>query len=564
MLSGFVKKCWSLRRAVGFAALSCGLGLTAEQQVQAEPPKLIVVVSVDQLCEDYLIRFEDNFSNEGIFRRIDREGSHYTNCHHRHSLTVTAPGHAVQLTGAYPGSHGVIENNWYDRDLKKRKYCVSDPLTKVVGIESKNPMSPRVLRVDTVGDRMKLASRQAKVFGLAIKDRASILMSGHAADAAYWMEKNNWVTTEYYRPDLPSYLQALNAANFLDAYRGKQWKLLHPQAKYRNIGPDKNDWENPPKGFDTEFPHDIFKPGEGGPDDLDDQVLASPFGNEVTLSAAKELVKHEELGKDGITDLLCINLSSNDYVGHAFGPHSYEVEDITYRTDLDLGEFAKYLDKQVGQNQWTLFITADHGVAPVVQVAQQLKLPAVRNPLPIDVIKVELEAHLRTELGVAADVKPPLIEFVEDLALYLDQKHPALKGDRLPQARRIARDWIAKHRYVATAKTREDLLYGSGDEVHNAMRRMFHPQLSGDVQWCLTPYCVPGTSKKGTTHGSPWFYDTHVPLLALGHGIKNGRFDRLVSPACLASTVAKLAHVDAPGGNVETPLSEALGLNKAE
>ncbi len=561
MLRQFVGASRWVRRTLSVAVLA-GVMTNTASVTEAATPKLIVVVSVDQLCEDYLIRFADNFADDGIFRRVDREGAHYSNCHHRHSLTVTAPGHAVQLTGAYPNTHGVIENNWYDRDLKKRKYCVSDPLTKVVGIESKNGMSPRVLRVDTVGDRMKLASRAAKVFGIAIKDRASILMAGHAADAAYWMEKNNWVTTEYYRPDLPSYLQALNVEKFLDSYRGKQWNLLHPKAKYHNNGPDKNDWENPPKGFDTEFPHEIFKPGEGLPDDLDDQVLGSPFGNEVTLSAAKLLIQHEELGKDNVTDLLCINLSSNDYVGHAFGPHSLEVEDITYRTDLELGQFAKHLDQRVGAGQWTLFITADHGVAPIVQVAQQLKLPGVRNPLPQDVIKVELEAHLRETLGIAADVKPPLIEFVEDLALYLDHKHPQLAGDRLPQARKIARDWIAKHRYVATAKSREDMLFGSGDDLHAAMRRMYHSQLSGDVVWCLTPYCVPGTQKKGTTHGSPWFYDTHVPLLATGAGIKHGRFDRLVSPACVASTVARLANVDAPGGNVETPLSEAIADGK--
>ena len=525
---------------------------------QAEAPQLVVVISVDQLCEDYLIRFRDNFSKDGFFRRIDTAGARYTNCHHRHSLTVTAPGHAVQLTGTYPASHGVIENNWYDRDLKKRRYCVSDPLTKVVGLDSKNSMSPRVLRVDTVGDRMKLASRKAKVFGIAIKDRAAILMAGHAADAAYWMERNTWVTTEYYRPDLPSFLAGLNARKFLEEYRGKQWTLLLPKDKYHNNGPDKNDWENPPKGFDTEFPHDIYKPGEGSPDDLDDQVLASPFGNEVTLSAAKLLIKHEELGQDNVADLLCINLSSNDYVGHAFGPHSYEVEDITYRTDLMLAEFVKHLDHQVGAGRWTLLLTADHGVAPVVQVAQQLKLPAARNPLPVDTIKVELEAHLREQLGVRTMPPTPLIEFVEDLALYLDRNHPELRGDRIVQARRLARDWIAKHRFVATAKSREDLLYGSGDDLHQAMRRMYHAQLSGDVVWCLTPYCVPGTLKKGTTHGSPWFYDTHVPLLALGAGIRPGRFDRQVSPACLASTVAKLVGVDAPGGNIESPLSEAL------
>lgn len=538
------------------AGLLAVFGLTAGAEA-AEKPKLVVVVSVDQLCQDYLIRFSDNFADKGLFRRVQTDGARYANCHHRHALTVTAPGHAVQLTGAYPNTHGIIGNEGYNRELKVKSYCVVDPSTKVVGIDSKNGMSPRALKVETTGDQMKLASRQSKVFGVAIKDRASILMAGHSADAAFWMEKNFWVTTEYYRADLPGYLQVSNQRKAIEEYRGKVWELLLPKEKYHNNGPDQNDWENPPKGFSSAFPHSLYKVGEGEAKEFGDQVLGSPFGNDATLKAARAVLLGEELGRDAIPDLLCLNLSSNDYVGHAYGPQSLEVEDITYRTDIALGDFARFLDEHVGVGQWTLLLTSDHGVAPIVQVAQKLKLPAIRNPLPVETVKTEIEKLLRETFSIPA-VAPAVVEYVEDYSLFLNREHPALQGDKLVLARRIVRDWIGKQRHVVAVKTRDDLLYGDGDELHAAMRRGYYQQLSGDVLWAFAPYCVPGNSKRGTAHGSPWSYDTHVPLLLLGSGVRAGQFERPVSPACIASTVARLVGVKSPAANVELPLIEAL------
>ncbi len=368
------------------------LGITASSTATADEPasvakvtrpKLVVVVSVDQYCQDYLVRFADNLSrNEGFVAEIRKAGLEYSECHHRHAFTVTAPGHSVQLTGAYPNTNGIVGNNWYDAITGGDRYCVQDDSVQIVGIPTGKAMSPRSLLVETMGDSLKRTYPSAKVFGIAIKDRAAILMSGHRADCAFWMASDNWVTSTYYRNDIPPYLRILNEGKILQRYRGATWDLLLPKESYKNtVAPDKNDWENAPAKFTTDFPHQLYKVGEGKDDDFADQVLYSPFGNDVTLQGARALVEGEQLGKDEIPDLLTINLSSNDYVGHAFGPDSLEVEDMTYRTDRQIKSFMDFLNEQVGAGNWVLALTADHGVAPIVEFAKLQKLPAERNPL---------------------------------------------------------------------------------------------------------------------------------------------------------------------------------------
>lgn len=547
------------------------------QPYSAEPPRLLVVVSVDQLCQEYLIRFQDNFPyvpRESFFRNALQNGAWYANCHHAHAFTVTAPGHAVQLTGAYPSSHGVIENDWFDRATGKSRYCVSDPTVEIIGLSGGKPMSPRVLLVDTVGDRLKMATNgQAKVFGVAIKDRASILMSGHLANAAFWLEKNQWVTSSYYRSDIPGYLRALNEGKAIDKFRGQTWELLLPQEKYHNQGNDDSPHENPPSSWTAAFPHVLAKEGELTPEKFGDQVLFSPFGNDYTLLAAREIIEHEKLGADDVPDLLTINFSSNDYVGHAFGPLSYEVEDITYRTDRQLSEFSKFLDEKVGPGRWTLALTADHGVAPIPEMVAekpqsgQQALPAKRNPLgELKAVKQRLENMLRRQLHVDELDDPDVANVILDMdpnQVYLNLAHANLSAAHLIKARTLIRDWLVQQPYVAVAYTREELLAGGDAKLLAQFRLSFNPQRSGDVLYCFTPYSIPGASgptakNKGTTHGSPYHYDTHVPLLLIGHGIVPGKHERRISPAFLAPTASRLLGVDSPGGCVEEPLVEAL------
>ncbi len=539
------------------ASLLSGV-ISSERAVADERPRLLVSVSVDQLCQDYLMRFGDNFAEDGVFRRIAREGSAFTDCNHRHAFTVTGPGHAVQLTGTYPNQHGIVGNNWFDRVSGKDLYCCDDPNVQLLGLPAAKGVSPRMLLVDTVGDVMKLASgNRSKVFGVAIKDRVAMLMAGHNADGAFWLEDNLWTTSTYYRNDMPGYLRILNEPQCTEKFRGRAWELLLPKEKYHNTGPDKNTWENPPKGFTSEFPHKLPNKEKLTPLEFGDLAVISPFGNEVTLEAARAVIEGEQLGRDEFTDLLCINLSSNDFVGHAFGPHSLEVEDMTYRTDRQLGDFLRWLDEKVGKGKWSFALTADHGVAPVVEYAQQFHLPAKRAPLgKTDEVKAKLEKHLREQLAVAAAEKP-LVQKVEDYQVYLQEDHPLFaKPGIFSLAQTLVRDWILDQPYAVAAFTRDELVKTGDSKLFQQVQRTFHPQRSGDVLFVLAPYTVPGA--KGTTHGSPWRYDTHVPLVLIGCGIKNGRFSREVSPACIASTLAELAGVDYPSANAERPLAEAL------
>jgi predicted AlkP superfamily pyrophosphatase or phosphodiesterase len=555
--------------AIVFACLSSA---AIAQPDPTAPPRLLVVLSIDQMCQEYLIRFQDNFPagpRESFFRNVLANGAWFANCHHAQAFTITAPGHSVQLTGCYPNTNGIIENEWFDRATGKTRYCCADPDEEVVGITTGKPMSPRALLVDTVGDRLKLATGgKAKVFGVAIKDRAAILMTGHRADAAYWLEKNQWVTSTYYRRDLPGYFRTLNEGKAIEQYHGKTWDLLLAKERYVNQGIDDSVHENPPAGWTAAFPHKLAKAGELTPEKFGEHVLFSPFGNDYTLLAAREIIEHEKLGADDVPDLLTINFSTNDYIGHAFGPYSFEVEDIVYRTDRQLADFVRFLDQQVGAGRWTFALTADHGVAPipeaVAEAAQggQQALPAKRNPIgELKVVREKLEKVLESELDVALHEK--VILDLDSNQIYLNHDHKQLNAASLVKARQVIRDWLLKQPYVAAAYTREELIAGGDSRLLAQFRLSFNHLRSGDVLYCFTPYSIPGlqtaTAKpKGTTHGSPWHYDTHVPLLLLGRGIVPGKQERRISPAYLAPTAARLFGIDAPGGCEHEPLLEVL------
>ena len=544
------------------------LGRTLGGQPTDDTPKLVVVVSVDQFAYEYLERFRAGFDDKGIFRRIERDGAWYTNCHHRHGVTTTAPGHSVQLTGAYPSTNGIVDNGWLDRATGKQVYCVADPTARLIGpVAGDQPVSPRNLLADTLGDRLKIVTAgRSKVFGLAIKDRASILMAGHAADGAFWVsESGRWITTNYYRDQLPTYLRSWNDSDAPLRFGGKTWELLYERSRYRHAAGDDTFGERPLHGMTASFPHKI---PDAGARNYVRFVAYSPFGTEITLEAARLVIADEKLGQDEFPDLLTINLSSNDYVGHTFGPESLEVEDMTYRTDRMLGEFVDFINERLEGRPWLFVLTADHGVAPIPERIARLKFAAVRDPIVADgkepgTTHQMLEAYLREKLGVKPG-GPDLVVSVIESQIYLRNDHPALKGSAFVEAQRLTRDWLLSQQHVAAAITREQIMSGGlNGPLETALRLSFHPRRSGDVLFCLEPYDIQGNV--AATHGSPWDYDTHVPLLVLEQGhaapaarVPAGEFRRRVSPACIAPTLAELMHVPPPGGCVEEPLFELL------
>ena len=524
-------------------------------------PALVVVVSVDQWRYEYFERFRGNLSDGGLASRTHATGAWFDNCFHQHAFTFTGPGHSVLMTGSYPTRSGIIDNNWYDRKLKKKVYCVSDDKAQLIGTTSPDkPVSPRRLLVDTVGDQLKMASGfRSKVFGVSIKDRAAILMAGRLADGAFWMSKDGkWITSSHYRKVLPGYLRNLNEQRVPFRFAGKTWDLALDAERYSH-GSEQSEFEKPVEGMTKDFPH--VMPAADDPNYVS-HVACCPFGNEATLDAAREIVINEKLGSDEYPDVLAINLSSTDYVGHAFGPYSLEVEDMTYRTDQHLGDFTKFLDKQVGSRGWMLFLTADHGVAPIPERAASWGLRAKRNPFGseddrgnYEDERQRLEGALRKSLGIGA-TSVPLVDAVVSNQVFLNTDHPELQGEAAELARRITRNHMVNNPFVAHAATREQLLQDcSGNEMLHMLQRSFHARRSGDVLFVLKPYAF--SSSSAATHGSPWHYDRHVPLMIVGNSVRlasSSINSAQVSPAQIAPTIARVLQIETPGACTETRL----------
>lgn len=542
--------------------VACALSLISTAVVasaaDATKPRLVVVVSIDQFPTEYLTRMRKGFAADGFFNAVTERGASFVECHHSHAFTITGPGHSVLCSGASPGATGIIDNDWFDRTTGKTMYCVSDPSVRLVGANGDKSMSPKNLEVGTLGDQMKLATNgRSKVLGVALKDRASILMAGHMADAAYWFDanSNSWVTTTYYRPALPDYLRAYNETGRAQAYAGKDWNLLLDEKLYDLYYPDNAPFETNVAGIGRSFPRTLPK---ADAKDYWKAMPTSPYGSEMTLEVARLVTEEEKLGQDDDTDLLCINLSSNDYIGHAFGPYSLEVQDMTYRTDRMLGAFTTFLDERVGAGRWTLALSSDHGVAPVPEHAVAMRLPARRVPSEhFEALKKSMEETLVKHFGSPAGEKKKYIRHLDSNMAYLDADLPELAGTRFAEAQGLVRDALLQDDAIYCAYTRDELTDGGNEtELFVRTRLSFNQRRSGDVLFCMKPYYIAGATT--ATHGSPWAYDTHVPLLWLGAGIRPGMYESTVSPAHLGPTMAKLLGVEAPSGATVEALGEVL------
>lgn len=516
--------------------LSVALGSTvgsAAGVAPVEPPALVVLISVDQLRGDYLERFRPHFSTGG-FRLLLEQGAVFTDCHHQQSLTKTAPGHATMLTGVHPDVHGIIANDWLDRTSFARISSVGDDRVETVGLPpSAAPRapggesayagkSPRNLLAPTIGDQLKQASGgKARVFGVADKDRSAILMTGRKADAAYFMENGRIVTSTYYRESLPEWVEAWNAEGRIDACFGQTWDRLLPEAAYAVQGPDDAEGENPNvAGLGRTFPRVI----NGGSATRGAGFLTafrhSPFSNEVITDFAEALIERENLGgRPGVTDLLCLGYSANDSAGHAWGPDSHEVMDFTVRTDRTLERFFRFLDQRVGLARCLIVLTSDHGVAPL---PEQMR---IRHPeIPAGrfnggEVSAAAEQALNTAFGSVADGKRWLVRDDFSLLLFPD----VLREKRVPAAaaQEVVRTALFGLDFVAAAYTREQLEEGRvDDDLGRRARLTFNRDRSGDVIFQAKPYFI--SSAAGTNHATPHGYDSHVPLIFLGAGVRAG------------------------------------------
>ncbi len=555
MLRNF--SCFLRRSAACSAAL---LAAAAASGVPPAPPDLVVVISIDQMRVDYLERFAPYFG-EGGFNRLVRQGLSFADCHYKHSVTKTGPGHAVMLTGVHANQHGIIANEWLLRawPALEQVNCVEDRDAPLVGaapqtvrspgggLEAKTGRSPRHLLVSTVGDQLKLRyGSAAKVFGVADKDRAAILMTGKLADGAYWTEEGRVVTSTFYRQELPGYLTAFNAERRVEQLFGREWTRLLDASVYEKVqGPDDAEGEASDFGLARTFPKRI----DGGRKEISKDYYEAfdhtPWSNEFVAAIARELITQEKLGQaDGAPDLLAVGFSQPDKIGHAYGPDSHEVMDSYVRLDRTLAELLQFLDEKIGAPHYLVVLTADHGVAPLPERVQS----GARGMVAGRVKGAELDQQVFTALdkqfgGLAGGerwaARDGLGYHLNPAALAQKQLTPMVLETALHDA-------LLKLPAVAAAYTRTRLTDPAPlDRWGEAMRLSYYPPRSPDVMLVLKPYFI-DRANTGTTHGMPYDYDTHVPLVWFGAGVQPGVRTERVGEDDLAPTLARLLGVPEP------------------
>ncbi|HEV8579973.1 MAG TPA: alkaline phosphatase family protein [Thermoanaerobaculia bacterium] len=553
-------------RPIAFAVIGV-LAVAAVAGAAPVRPRLVVLISIDQFRADYQTRFDDLFlppapksGGVGGFRYLMEKGAYHTNAHHDHYPLVTGVGHSVHMTGAPPYKTGIVGNEWFDRELNAERYCVSDTKSPLVGAadpDGKLGISPATLRVSTVGDELKMATGgRAKVWGVALKDRAAVLMAGRLADGVLWFDDDTgaWISSRFYRKDgtLPKWVTDWNAAKKIDPFFGKNWELsVSPDALKRLWTPD-NASVSPRNELGAKFPHPVTgglqQPGPA----FYGAFASTPFANRYVLDTAEEIVRQEKLGQDTVPDVLVINLSSNDYIGHAYGPDSAEVLDVTVRTDADLSRFFNFLNKSVtgGLANVTVVVSADHGVAPIAAEMQKAGFPAGALQLTKD----GLQKALAAELGPG-----DWVQGIVETNVYLNQQTIAAKKVSYTRAEDIAATFLRQQPGIYAVYTRSQLLDGHmlDNDIARRVARSFHPKVSGDLVLVSDPFWVPGRTT-GATHGTPYAYDTSVPLLLAGAGIKPGRYTQRVSTLDIAPTLADLLGILQPSGCEGQVLSQAL------
>lgn len=515
-------------------------------------PKLVVGIVVDQMRYDYLYRYYDKYV-EGGLKRFMNEGFNCRNNHYSYALTVTAAGHASIYSGSVPAINGIVGNEWYDQFSGKEIYCVEDSTVKTVGSSnvSVGKMSPKNLLTSTVTDQLRIATNfRSKTIGVAIKDRGSILPAGHTANASYWFDSNtgNWVTSSFYMEDLPQWAKDYNAKKMPSEYLRKGWQTLNPIETYTQSSPDDVPWEGKlPGAKKPVFPFELA----GFAGDAYGTVTSTPWGNTITKEMAIEAVKGEKLGKGADTDFLVISFSTPDKIGHMAGPNSVEQEDDYLKLDREFAELFSFLDSWTGKGNYTVFLTADHGVVDVPGFAKEHKLPAglASRTIMGDAVKKALEENFG---------KGNFIRSSQNNQLYLD--HALLKEKKVTTAQvfDVIREVLLPVAGVADVINLTDMGRAPLNTYQLELyKNNVNAKRSGDIQIITQPGWFYG-SATGTSHGTPYNYDTQVPFVLFGWGINKGETLRRTSVSDIASTIASLLHILPPSGNIGNPVEEAL------
>ncbi len=520
-------------------------------QNNSEKPKLVIGVVVDQMRYEYLHRFENHYSENG-FKRLIQDGFFAKNTHFSYIPTYTGPGHASVYTGTTPANHGIIANGWYDKFKNESVYCVQDDEVNSIGVNAKDgQMSPHRMLTTSIADQNRLDTQfRGKTFGVSIKDRGAILPAGHTANAAYWFvggDEGKFITSDFYLDELPKWVTKFNRKT---KQYFKTWKTLHPIESYIESGSDLNDYEFGFKGKSTAtFPYDLKK--LRSENDNFDILKPTPFANTMLTDFAEKLIKNEDLGQDSDTDFLTISYSSTDYAGHNFGVNAKEIQDIYIRLDQNIANLLNYLDKNVGENNYTLFLTADHGAVHVPNYLKDQKVPAgyfESKELQIavkDFVKGKFESS-------------KLIEGFSSQHIFFDYEELEdhdVEADDLQEALYY---FLLQYDKIDRVYTRDMIENSSASNAFSRnVANGFHPKRSGDVIYILEPAVI-SYPLKGSTHGSYMSYDTQAPLLFYGNGINKGQSYQSYYIKDIAPTLAALLGIAQPNGTTGQVIGEAL------
>jgi len=531
----------------------------------SDPPRLVLQITVDQLRGDLPGRYADRLT-EGGFRYLMEKGTWYIDAHYQHANTETAVGHATLATGADPSRHGIVANDWINQKTGAFVYNTEDEHHHIIGREPKahEGVSPRNLTASTFADELVVYNGgRSRVFSVSVKDRGAILPGGHTGKA-FWFSKSNgnFVTSTYYYDDYPAWVKQWNASKPADAFKGKSWELLNDRSTYVHGQLDDRPYEADLKPLGRTFPHPL-----GGDTKYFYLLLTlTPMGDVLTLDFVKALVENEKLGQNdkGVPDYLQISFSSTDYIGHLFGPSSLETEDNILRLDRTLADLFQFIDEKIGLDHTLIVLSADHGAPEAPEYMDTLGLSTGR--FAFDWFKTEgpLTEALQKKFG-----RDDLISGHSHPYLYLNLEAISSAGLDLSKVERFVADELMKIPGIAYALTRSDLLAGRITEspIQNQIRRSFHPTRSGNIHMVPEQYWFlhsteeaekMGIGSIAAIHGSPWAYDTYVPIFFVGSGVPAQIIGRRVAPTDIAPTLAAYLGVKPPSGSVGTVLTEVL------
>ncbi len=602
-----------MRNRITFTLAILFLGFAfvrSEPPVSPPKPKLAVLIVFDQMRGDYVEKWRELFVADG-FRRLQTEGAWFTDCHYPYATTQTGPGHASLLSGCSADRHGIVANNWYDRKEGATVYCAAYPRYERVPPappkadvkpaatppsgdakifeEDPKPVgygAPTRMLAPTLGDTLKEATNgQGKVFGLSLKDRSAILPAGKKPDGCFWFDKGQFVTSTYYNDHLAPWVTRFNEEKSFDRWFGQKWEKLNPLLDYEKYsGPDDVIGEDKGSNQGRAFPHPMGTATKIGTEYYS-ALANSPFGNQVLLDFACRCIDEEQLGKHAVPDLLIVSFSSNDLIGHAWGPDSQEVLDVTLRSDLIVRDLLKYLDEHVGKGNYVVALSADHGICPLPEVSRSRGIAAER--ISPRTLMTAIDQHLQQTYGDPAkqnngdqpakqtdsesgkskqsenekpsDKQSRWIEIANDGGIYLNQRLlQAAKLNADDVASELAK-WLPTQSPVQAAYSRSQLLaeIPVSDEIGRRVQKSFHPDRSGDAIIVVKPYFLLGSRKTGTNHGTPHPYDTHVPLMIFGPSIKAGTRADHVTPQATAAIFARALGIAAPA-KAESPVPDRL------